>query len=82
MGVAGLCYLVVYAVVHKKSPFASWGQFLFSSSPGLRVVQWWIMGLSAFLFLGGLIRSFSSGSGYEVFLECGVEQPNRFYCTI
>lgn len=82
MGIAGLCYLTVYAVVHKESPFVSWAQFLFSRSPGSRVVQWWIAGLSVFLFLGGLVRSFSSGSGYEMSLECGSEQPNRFYCTI
>ncbi|KAK8828217.1 hypothetical protein WA538_002729 [Blastocystis sp. DL] len=82
MGIAGLCYLTVYAVVHKESPFVSWAQFLFSRSPGSRVVQWWIAGLSAFLFLGGLVRSFSSGSGYEMSLECGSEQPNRFYSWV
>ncbi len=71
--IAGICYLMLYAQVHGESPFSSFSCFLYPQSPGLRMLQWWVCGLSISI----VVSSISIPS--ERLFECHPDQSNRFF---
>ena len=71
--IAGICYLMLYAQVHGESPFSSFSSFLYPQSPGLRMLQWWVCGLSISI----VVSSISIPS--ERLFECHPDQSNRFF---
>ena len=74
--IAGICYLLLYAQVHGESPFSSFSSFISPQSPGLRMLQWWVCGLSISIAVSGIwIPS-------ERVFECHPDQSNRFYGSI
>lgn len=72
--IATICYLMLFAQVHGESPFSSFASFINPQSPGLRILQWWVGGLSISIVLNGV------SIPLERQFECHPDQSNRFFC--